>query len=121
MGHHSSDEPSDEMIAAMKRMNDDLKKEGIEQKVLAAESPKFGATGEYPEPPIDRTDEGQIIFGVTSHRGKIILNFGKPVAWMGMDAHQATELAAMLLKHAARCRDIGPEQKSEAKAKEHAG
>src|SRR5581483_11273887 len=99
MGHHSSEEMSEEMRALMEEFKDKAK----------AQSPKFGATGEYPEPPLDRTDEGQIIFGITSHRRKIILNFVKPVAWMGMDAHQATELAATLLKHAARCRDLGPE------------
>lgn len=119
MGHHGSEGPSHEMLAKLEKAMKQDHEEGISKKILA-ESPKFGATGEYPEPPIDRTDEGQIAFGVTSHRGKVILNFGKPVAWMGMDGMQALALAQTLIKHAARCRDLGAEQRTEAVAKEHA-
>lgn len=117
MGHHGSDEPSDEMMRAMKAMKetrDDMRK-------VLAESPQFGATGKYPMGELDKSDEGEIAFGVASHRGKVIMNFGKPVAWLGMDARQAGALAALLIQHAQRCRGIGDEQKSQATAKEHAG
>ncbi len=110
--HHSMDEMSEEMRS---KLEEHLKKDKAE-----AKSPKFGATGEYPEPPLDRTDEGQISFGVTSHRGNVIINFGKPVAWLGMNGVQALALAEMLMKHAIRCRDLGAEQRTEAVAKEHA-
>lgn len=109
MGHHGSDEMSPEMQAKL----------GELKKQLQAESPRFGATGKFPDGSLDKSDEGEIAFGVASHRGKVIINFGKPVAWLGMDATQAAGLAALLLKHASQCRDIGPEQKSEARAKEH--
>lgn len=113
--HHSMDQMSPELLAALRAEKGDLRKER-----LVAESPKFGATGKFPDGSLDKSDEGEISFGVTSHRGKVIINFGKPVAWLGMDSNQAAALAAFLLQHASRCRDIAPEAKSEAQAKEHA-
>jgi hypothetical protein len=122
MGHHGSDEPSIEMLRSMEAakasMRDD--KASIMEQMVKAETPTFGATGKFPMGELDKTDEGEIAFGVTSHRGKVIINFGKPVAWLGMDARQAGALAATLIQHAARCRDIGEEKKSKATAKEHA-
>lgn len=125
MGHHGS-EPSDEMLNAMRALHDangDEAKAKEQRFLKAALEPKegFGATGQYPMGKLDKTDEGEIQFGVTSHRGKVIINFGKPVAWLGMDGAQAIALAKVLIEHAARCRDIGDEQRSEARAKEHAG
>lgn len=60
----------------------------------------FGATGEFPGGKFTPADEGEIRFGVTSHNGKVIVDFGKPVVWMGMDAAQARGLAEVLLKRA---------------------
>jgi hypothetical protein len=99
-------------------MRDD--KISIMEGMVKAESPTFGATGKFPMGKIDKTDEGEIAFGITSHRGKVIINFGKPVAWLGMDAAQASMLAVTLIRHANRCRDIGDQQETQAKAKEHA-
>lgn len=122
MGHHGSDEPSAEMLRSMGNMRKALQEErnSLAEKIANAESPKFGATGKFPMGEFDASDEGEIAFGVASHRGKVIINFGKPVAWLGMDARQAAGLAALLIQHANRCRDIGDEQKSQASAKEHA-
>jgi hypothetical protein len=136
MGHHGTDEPSPLMRAAMDKVITEKQfrasekeklaameaknETGIGEKLAGAEKPTFGATGEYPMGKLDKTDEGEIAFGVTSHRGKVIINFGKPVAWLGMDAKQAAGLAAVLIQHVERCRDIGNEQHSEATAKEHA-
>ena len=116
MGHHGSEEMSSEM---QQKLEDALKRDkedGVLRKQLAAESPQFGASGKYPMGKLDKSDEGEITFGIASHRGKVIVNFGKPVAWLGMDAAQAVALAASLLEHAHRCRDIGREHKTESKA-----
>lgn len=114
--HHSMDQMSPALLAALKADKDDLRKEK-----LVAESPNFGATGKFPDGALDKSDEGEISFGVTSHRGKVIINFGKPVAWLGMNASQAAALAAVLIRHATNCRDIGgPQEQSDATAKEHA-
>lgn len=115
MGHHGMDEMSEEMRDALQANLKEDRDDAIERKMLAAESPQFGATGKYPMGSLDKSDEGEIAFGITSHRGKVIINFGKPVAWLGMDANQATALAASLLEHASRCRDIGREHRTESK------
>lgn len=123
MGHHGSEGPSEEMLGAMRQAQEQDKGESAIQKLekmVKAESPQFGATGNFPMGELDKTDEGEIAFGVTSHRGKVIIDFGKPVAWLGMDARQAASLAALLIRHANTCRDIAEEQKSQATAKEHA-
>lgn len=70
---------------------------------------------------LDKIDEDEIQFGITSYRGKVIINFGKPVAWLGMDQRQAASLGAILMRHATTCRDIGRgDIKEKANAKEHA-
>lgn len=66
---------------------------------------KFGATGQFPEGKLNLDDEGEIIFGVARDpaSGKIIINFNKPVAWIGMSVNQAIDLANCLLQHANAC------------------
>lgn len=121
MGHHGSDEMSPEMQRMIDAKIKAEREDSFKEKLKSFERPTFGATGQYPMGSLDKSDEGEIAFGITSHRGKVIINFGKPVAWLGMDAHQAADLAGALMKHAARCRDLGPEQKTDVTAKEHAG
>jgi hypothetical protein len=91
MGHHGSDEPSAEMLRAMEAMKQALKDDKSEmiENLVKAEIPKFGATGKFPMGELDKSDEGEIAFGVTSHRGNVIMFFGMPVAWVGMDARHA--------------------------------
>lgn len=62
----------------------------------------IGATGEFPEGKLNSNDEGEIRFGVALDKEarKVILNFGKPVAWLGMSPGQAIELADLLRKKA---------------------
>jgi hypothetical protein len=123
MGHHGSEGPSEEMLRAMDALKEASatdKEEMIKTLMQAEHNPKFGATGQYPDGSLDKSDEGEIVFGITSHRGKVILNFGKPVSWLGMDARQAASLAAILIQHANQCRDVGDENNTKATAKEHA-
>ncbi len=62
--------------------------------------PRLGGTGNYPDGKINKNDEGEIRFGVANVDGKVILNFGKPVAWVGMNPDDARRLADMLIKKA---------------------
>lgn len=68
---------------------------------LAKEAHRFrlGATGERPGGRLDDTDQGEIKFGVaySPTTQRIILNFGKPVAWIGATLEQAEDLANHLL------------------------
>lgn len=66
---------------------------------------KLGATGEYPDGHYTDADEGEIQFGLAADKaaGKVIIDFGKPVAWIGMLPAQARELAALLVAKADIC------------------
>ena len=63
---------------------------------------KLGATGLFPEGKLHDSDEGEIKFAVGRDvdARKVILNFGKPVAWIVMNADQAVALGHCLMKHA---------------------
>ncbi len=67
----------------------------------------IGATGEFPKGKIAPEDEGEIAFAVGHKDGKVVIDFGKPVAWLGMDRHQAIALANTILSHAKACQIIG--------------
>jgi hypothetical protein len=45
-------------------------------------------------------DEGELAFGVTAYHGKVILNFGGPVASLGLSPDQARALALSLRQKA---------------------
>jgi hypothetical protein len=60
----------------------------------------FGATGRFPEGKLHASDEGEIRFGIAHKDGQVLLNFGKPVAWMAVSAEGARELGELLIKHA---------------------
>lgn len=66
----------------------------------------LGPTGNYPLGKLNETDEGEIMMGVSHTPGKVILNFGKPVAWIGFTAEQASELADSFMEHARQARGI---------------
>ncbi len=60
----------------------------------------LGATGEFPEGKLTEVDEGELKFAVGYVEGKVVIDFGTPVSWVGMHPHQAKELARLILKHA---------------------
>ncbi len=45
--------------------------------------PKFGATKRFPEGKINNSDEGELVIGVTHDSAHVIVNFGKPIVWLG--------------------------------------
>ena len=60
----------------------------------------LGPTGEFPEGKLTDQDEGEIKFAVGYTDGKVVIDFGGPVAWVGMSRDQAKELARSILKYA---------------------
>ena len=66
---------------------------------------KLGGTGQYPLGKMNPNDEGQIAFrvGHNKEQAKVVIDFGKPVAWMAMTPNEAYGLSKMLRKHAKRC------------------
>lgn len=63
-----------------------------------------GALGDFPEGKLTKSDEGAIQFAIGSKDGKVILDFGTSVHWVGMTPQQAADLASTLLK---RAREVG--------------
>lgn len=66
---------------------------------------KLGATGAFPQGKVNRTDEGELRMAISSDGNIVRLDFGKPVAWLGLPPNEAKELAALLMHHAARCQN----------------
>jgi hypothetical protein len=59
-----------------------------------------GALGDFPQGKLNEDDEGGIQFRVGNESGKVILDFGTQVTWVGMDPQQAADLASSLMKWA---------------------
>lgn len=103
MAHHGSNPfGDDEMPKALRDFYTDKHREAF-----GAPS-DFGATGRFPQGKYAPTDEGEIAFGVAADReaGKVVINFGTPVAWFGMDREQALALAESLRQKADDLLDI---------------
>jgi len=75
--------------------------EGLKSAVKALGIP-LGATGHFPHGALTPDDEGELRLAVTSTGGKVVLAFGKPIAWLGLTPHKARELAQLLTEYAAR-------------------
>lgn len=83
MSHHSRDP-----------FGDDLRRKLLDTTAFR------GATGLYPDGELNKADEGQLQFAVAHKDGKVVLEFGTPVAWVGMNPQQAADLAMSMLQHA---------------------
>lgn len=64
------------------------------------EDPLIGATGTHPQGKLTPHDEGAIQFAIGVKDGKVCVDFGTPVKWLGMEPGQALELAQSLIQHA---------------------
>lgn len=80
---------------------------------LAAEL-SLGPTDKFPQGKLTPEDQGEIKIAIGHHGGKVILDFGKPIAWIGFDRFQAVEIAKLLIEHAERALIVGDENKHEA-------
>lgn len=81
MAHHSSDEADKIMQKIVKDMD-------------------LGATGKFPEGKLTDSDEGEIKVAIGSKDGKVVINFGTQVVWVGLNPEQAHNLAQSLLEKA---------------------
>lgn len=63
---------------------------------------KLGATGKFPHGKLSRSDEGELTMAVAYDPTTDIIRveFGKPVAWLGLKKEGAIAMARALLKHA---------------------
>lgn len=60
----------------------------------------LGPTGKYPEGKIADNDEGELKLGITTLKGKIIMDFGKPIHTIGFTKEQAINIANVLFERA---------------------
>lgn len=63
---------------------------------------KMGATGQFPYGKLGKHDQGEltVAMAVDRRQGIIRMEFGKPVAWLGLPAAHARHLAKMLVQYA---------------------
>lgn len=64
----------------------------------------FGATGTFPQGVLNDDDQGALKLGVAwdNAAGIVRIEFGKPVAGLGLGPPQAFQLAQLILRHATR-------------------
>jgi len=67
---------------------------------------ELGATKDFPQGKLVDDDEGGLKIAIASDKDKgvVILSFGKPVEWIGVDPNMADQIADIIKAHAARIR-----------------
>lgn len=61
---------------------------------------KLGATGTFPKGKLNKHDEGGLQLAVGTSDGNVIIDFGKPVHWLGMPKQEALAFAKMIIDKA---------------------
>lgn len=56
----------------------------------------LGPTGKFPNGKLNENDEGELVFGIAIDEGKMVMNFGKPIKWIGFEKKQVEELITYL-------------------------
>jgi hypothetical protein len=60
----------------------------------------IGATNTFPRGKATKDDEGALKLAVYHKDGTVFMDFGKEVAWLGLDAQSARQMASLLVEHA---------------------
>jgi hypothetical protein len=100
--HHAEevDEQMDRKINAfherMTRQDDHILNKPGAEKEAVGETP--GPTGEFPDGKLTELDEGEIRIAAGIVEDKVVMDFGTPVTWIGMDRDQAHTLGRRLMK-----------------------
>lgn len=69
-------------------------------KRVVGELGPLGATGIYPKGKMSPQDEGEIKLAIAHDSTNVLVNFGKPVAWLGLPPREAIQLAKLIEHHA---------------------
>ncbi len=77
-----------------------INEELLKKLEVATKQFELGATGKAPQGFLNPTDEGELKLAIGIEQNKVVINFGKPVAWIGFDWKQALELAELIRKKA---------------------
>jgi hypothetical protein len=98
MSHHSSE--LNEMGSAEYRKGMDLlfKTPSTDSLIEAIKNLNVGATGNFPDGKLTEKDEGELQYAFTIYKNRLIMNFGKPVVWVGFEKKQVQDLIDYLTK-----------------------
>lgn len=55
----------------------------------------------FPRGRLSQDDDGELEIAIGVANNAVVINFGRPVRWIGLGAFEAKTLAGLLLKHAA--------------------
>lgn len=92
MAHHG-----DQPFFEQEPFDSDFMKQFIKQKEGNI-SDELGATGSFPNGKLNANDEGEIAIGITKSNGTVVIDFGKPVHWIGFTSVQAIQIGENLIK-----------------------
>ena len=106
MGHHS-DQPFDgdpeAFRAAFEKKEEEMaaiqKRQTLMRDLLDTTGFR-GAIGSFPEGKLTKQDEGAIQFAVGEQDGKVVIDFGTAVHWVGMTPQQAADFASSIMAKA---------------------
>lgn len=65
-------------------------------------------TDQFPRGKLNADDEGELQIRIGVRDRTVVVDFGKPVVWVGMDYHTAMSLAANIMKRAAEIKPKNP-------------
>ena len=95
MAHHGSSRESGEEMS--QRMKEALKK--VENELSHRGMP-IGPTGQFPLGKLIPSDEGEIRIAIGVSQGRVVIDFGSQVTWIGFDKQQAIDVAESILAKA---------------------
>lgn len=101
MGHHSQqpfDGNLDEDFQRKLSLELGKSKDLIAKLNELKEQYNLGETGLFPDGKLTEKDEGEIKIAIGEMGGRVIMNFGKPITWIGFTKEQAKGIAESLLK-----------------------
>ena len=107
MSNHSQSCPDPEMQKALDAALADAKP-------LQDQLSELGATGRFPLGKITEKDEGELAFRIGAKDDRVVIDFGAPVAWVGLTPDQADQIADSLKDKAAALRVQGATERLEA-------
>ena len=76
---------------------------------LGNEDLGLGATGKYPKGKMHEQDEGELKVAMTvdEKNKRIVIDFGKPIAWIGITSSEAKMLAVALMENVSKLTRLG--------------
>ena len=110
MGHHNFDGADPEMMKRIEELRGKMREGSVDDLALnlkrAQLSQNIGALHDHPEGRLTDKDDGALQYAVAQTGGKVIVNFGTPVSWIGMNPEDAEAMANVLMAKAREARKM---------------